>query len=154
MIMTAVMGRPREAQFIGTVTECLRLLSRGFSGRWLEIGVGTGRFAEALGLSPGIDISPSMAVKTARRGVRICGGLAEQLPFKKQVFDRMLMALTLSFLQNPEKALRESASVLRKNGKLVLGILSAESPWGRANIRKGDEGLSRSSCRCLNLTNQ
>jgi len=120
--------------------ECLRLLSGGISGRWLEIGVGTGRFAEALGVTHGIDLSPPMAVKAARRGVRVCIGRAEQLPFPERMFDGVLIALTLCFLENPEKALRECARVLRENGKLVLGTVPADSPWGRACIRKGDEG--------------
>lgn len=120
--------------------DCLHCLNIDYTGRWLEIGVGTGRFAEALGVSHGIELSLPMAIKAGRRGVRICVGRAEQLPYKKKVFDGVLMALTLCFLENPEKALRESAGVLRENGKLVLGTVPADSPWGRAYIRKGEEG--------------
>lgn len=120
--------------------ECLRLLQEDFSGRWLEVGVGTGRFAEALGVTHGIELSPPMAVKATRRGVRVCVGRAEQLPFKEQVFEGVLMALTLCFLEYPEKALRECARVLPENGKLVLGTVPGDSPWGRAYVRKGDEG--------------
>jgi ubiquinone/menaquinone biosynthesis C-methylase UbiE len=121
-------------------TKCLRHLCRDFSGRWLEVGVGTGLFAEALDITHGIDLSAPMAVKALRRGVRVCVGHAEHLPFPKQVFDGVLMALTLCFLENPEKALQECARVLRGNGKLVLGTVPADSPWGRAYIRKRDEG--------------
>jgi SAM-dependent methyltransferase len=56
------------------------------------------------------------------------------------MFDGALMALTLCFLENPEKVLQESARALRENGKLVLGTVPADSPWGRAYIRKGDQG--------------
>jgi ubiquinone/menaquinone biosynthesis C-methylase UbiE len=120
--------------------DCFRCLNIDYAGRWLEIGVGTGRFAQALGVTYGIDLSPPMAVKAVRRGVQVCIGRAEQLPSKKQVFDGVLMALNLCFLENPEKALQESFRVLRKNGKLVLGTVPADSPYGRAYIRKGDEG--------------
>jgi ubiquinone/menaquinone biosynthesis C-methylase UbiE len=120
--------------------ECLRLVCDNFSGRWLEVGVGTGRFAEALGITHGIELSPQMAVKAAQRAIRVCVGRAEQLPFPEQLFDDVLMALTLCFLENPEKALQECARVLRKNGRLILGTIPADSPWGRSYIRKGAEG--------------
>lgn len=120
--------------------ECLRLLRNDYSGRWLEVGVGAGRFAEALGVAHGVDLSPEMAHKAARRGVRVCAGRAEQLPFPGHTFDGALLALTLCFLNNPEKALRECARVLRKNGRLVIGTVPADSPWGRTYMRKGAEG--------------
>jgi SAM-dependent methyltransferase len=56
------------------------------------------------------------------------------------MFDGVLLALALCFLENPEEALRESARVLRENGKLVIGTILADSPWGRAYLRKGAEG--------------
>lgn len=37
--------------------DCLQLLCSSFSGRWLEVGAGTGRFAKALGCEYGIDLS-------------------------------------------------------------------------------------------------
>ncbi|MFO7714136.1 hypothetical protein [Desulfosarcina sp.] len=49
------------------------------------------------------------------------------------------MALMSSFLENPEKALRKCARGFPENGKLVLGAVPADSPWGRAYIRKGNE---------------
>ncbi|MDX9789027.1 MAG: class I SAM-dependent methyltransferase [Desulfobacterales bacterium] len=121
-------------------TECLSLLRGDISERWLEIGVGTGRFAEALGITHGIDISLPMTSKAVRRGVHVCIGRAEQLPYQKQVFDGVLIALTLCFLENPAKVLQESSRVLRENGTLILGTVPADSPWGRAYIRKGEEG--------------
>lgn len=111
--------------------------SGGFFGRWLEVGVGTGRFTETLGVTHGIDLSPPMAFKAPRRGVRVCVGHAEQLPFPEHVYYGVLIALTLCFLENSERVLQECACVLRENGKLVLGTVPAESPWRRTYIRKG-----------------
>ncbi len=120
--------------------ECLRLLFGNVSNPWLEVGVGTGRFAAALNIKQGMDLSLPMAVKALQRGLRVCVGRSEQLPFRSHVFDGVLMVLTLSFLENPEKALQECTRVLRQDGTLVLGIIPADSPWGRAYIRKGTEG--------------
>ncbi len=69
-----------------------------------------------------------MAVKAALRGVQVCIGRAENLPFPRHGFDGVLMALTLCFLENPEKAFQECARVLRENAKLVLGTIPADSP--------------------------
>jgi ubiquinone/menaquinone biosynthesis C-methylase UbiE len=120
--------------------DCLRCLGNDYTGLWLEVGVGTGRFAEAMGCKYGVELSLPMASKAAQRGIHVCVGSAEQLPFPKRVFDGVLLALALCFLENPECALRESARVLRENGKLVIGTIPADSPWGRAYRRKGAEG--------------
>lgn len=119
--------------------ECLRRLD-DFSGPWLEVGVGTGRFADAFGISHGVDLSPGMSIKAAGRGARVCVGRAEELPFPDQAFDGVVMALTFCFLEKPEKALGECARVLRENGGLVVGTVPADSPWGKTYIRKSAEG--------------
>lgn len=131
---------PEGSAIFHEEVECLRLLCNDFSGCWLELGVGTGRFAKAIGITHGIDLSPQMAAKAARRGVKACIGRAEQLPYSNHLFDGVLMALTLCFLENPEKAFLECARALRENGSLVLGTVPAESPWGRAYMRKGASG--------------
>ena len=48
--------------------DCLCLLCKELRGRWLEVGVGTGRFAVALGVKEGIDPSPQMADEVQRSG--------------------------------------------------------------------------------------
>jgi ubiquinone/menaquinone biosynthesis C-methylase UbiE len=118
----------------------LRLLCDGCSGRWLEVGVGTGRFAEALGISHGVDLSPPMARKASQRGVRVQVGRAEQLAFRDGAFEGVLMALTLCFLADPQAALLECRRVLRTTGRLVIGTIPADSPWGRLYRKKAADG--------------
>ena len=62
------------------------------------------------------------------------------MPFPEHIYDGVLMTLTLCFLENPEKAFRECARVLRENGQLIIGTVPADSPWGKAYIRKGAQG--------------
>ncbi len=119
--------------------DCLGLVWRDYSGRWLEVGVGTGRFAKALGIANGVDLSREMASIAARRGVSALVGRAEQLPFRSECFDGVLMALTLCFLENPEAAFMECARVLRRGGKLVVGTVPSDSPWGAAYEKKKNE---------------
>lgn len=120
--------------------DCLRCLEYDFSDRWLEVGVGTGRFAKALGCKFGIDLSLPMATRAARRGVWVFVGRGEQLPFPNHVFDGVLMAFTLCFLNRPEKVLQECARVMRPDGQLLVGTIPADSTWGRSYLRKGAEG--------------
>lgn len=96
---------PEGAEIFAEEVECLRLLQEDFSGCRLETGVGTGRFAEALGIHYGIDLSPQMASKAARRGVEVLAANSEKLPFRSQSFDGVLMALRLCFLKKPEKSI-------------------------------------------------
>jgi ubiquinone/menaquinone biosynthesis C-methylase UbiE len=120
--------------------KCLRSLSGRCHGRWLEVGVGTGRFAASLGVAEGIDLSRPMLRIAAGRGIKVCGGQAEALPFPDRSFDGILMVLTLCFVMYPMEALKECRRVLRTEGRLVLGIVPADSPWGRAYVEKASKG--------------
>jgi ubiquinone/menaquinone biosynthesis C-methylase UbiE len=123
-----------------TETACLRdLMGEGGTG-WLEVGVGTGRFAQALGVEDGIDPSAAMLEFAARRGIRTKQGSGEALPYQDASFNGVLMALTLCFVDDPRQVLRECARVLRDEGHLVVGFVPSDSPWGQHYHRKGREG--------------
>jgi hypothetical protein len=77
---------------------CLRQLGGSFTGRWLEIGVGTGRFASSLGILEGIDPSFEMLKIAAARGIQTSAGRAESLPFSDKSFDGIFLALSLCFI--------------------------------------------------------
>lgn len=110
------------------------------SGRWLEVGVGTGRFATALGIGEGVDPSPQMLGFALRRGVRGVTGTAEALPFSSACFDGVLLALTLCFVDDQEAALAECRRVLVEHGTLLVGIIPADGPWGAAYLREAERG--------------
>lgn len=131
---------PEGRAIFRTELACLLSVSPQFGGRWIEIGVGTGRFASALGIQEGIDPSAPMLEIANRRGVHVTLGTAEQIPFPENTFDGILMALTLCFVNDAETALSECRRVLRPSGKLLLGIIRSDSPWGREYIRKAGEG--------------
>ena len=111
-------------------------------GRWLEVGVGTGRFAASLRIGEGIDPSPRMLELAAKRGIRTYEGYAEALPFPDRTFDGILLAAALCFIEDPEQALRECHRVMTPDGRLILGDIPADSPWGMLYTRKGSEERS------------
>lgn len=97
----------------------------------LEIGVGTGRFALALGVKEGLEPAKGMAKIAAQRGIQVKEGIAEALPYEGESFDFLLMVTTLCFLDDIPKAFAEAHRVLRKNGHLVIGLIDKNSPLGR-----------------------
>ena len=66
----------------------------------LEIGVGTGRFAEALKIRYGVDPAPKMLELARPRGIDTVLGYAEKLPFHNDTFDSVFMITTLCFVQD------------------------------------------------------
>jgi len=105
-------------------------------GNGLEIGVGTGRFAAALGISTGIDPSKNMIKIARKRGVDARFGFGERLSFKDSVFDYVLIIITLCFTKNPRQVLKEAKRVLKRNGKIVIGIVDKDSFLGRFYRKK------------------
>ncbi|MBN1160803.1 MAG: class I SAM-dependent methyltransferase [Dehalococcoidales bacterium] len=107
---------------------------------WLEIGVGSGRFAQALGIDTGIDPSNEL-IKIARsRGINASIGRGEELTFNDESYGTVFLIVTLCFLDSPLEALKEANRILMPGGKLVLGLVLKESPWGKLYQQKKDEG--------------
>ena len=63
------------------------------TGRGLEIGVGSGRFAAPLGVQVGIDPSRAMLDRARARGIEVLEGIAEDLPFADDSFDHALVVV-------------------------------------------------------------
>ena len=105
-------------------------------GKGLEIGVGTGRFAAPLGIKYGIDPSKRMLEIAKKRGVDVRLGYGEKLPFKNSTFDYVAIIITLCFVRDPVRVLSEARRVLRKNGKIIIGIIDKESFLGKFYQRK------------------
>jgi SAM-dependent methyltransferase len=131
----------REGKAIFEIEKnCLRTLIQTFTGLWLEVGVGSGRFATSLGISGGVDPSIEMLIIAARRGVQVLLGIGEDLPYRAATFDGVLLVTTLCFLIDPKRTLLECRRVLRAGGTLAIGIIPADSPWGQWYRAKGREG--------------
>ncbi|MHB1131497.1 MAG: methyltransferase domain-containing protein [Chloroflexota bacterium] len=109
----------------------LRPLLEGLSHPWLEIGVGSGRFAADLRLDVGIDpVEPPLAL-AARRGLTVVQALGEALPFPPASFGAVLFITSLCFIADQRQALREARRALASGGRVVLGLIPGEGPWGR-----------------------
>jgi len=112
-----------------------------WSGRGLEIGVGTARFAAPLGIAVGLDPSPRMLARAASRGTHAIAGTAEALPFAPHTFDHALVVTTICFVDSPTAMLTEAHRVLRPGGALVIGFIDRDSPLGLHYERHRSESV-------------
>ena len=107
---------------------------------WIEIGIGSGRFAQALGIDVGLDPSSGLLKIARNRGARVLLGRGEEAPFKDGSFGAIFFIVTLCFVDSPERILSEAARLLKSQGKVVLGLVLKESPWGQLYQREKETG--------------
>jgi SAM-dependent methyltransferase len=107
---------------------------------WLEIGVGSGRFAQALGIETGIDPSIKLIRMARRRGIKAFRGRGEQEFYAQETLGTVFLIVTLCFLDYPLDVLKEIARILAPDGKLAMGMVLKESPWGRFYEKKKHQG--------------
>lgn len=112
---------------------------RPATDRSLAIGVGSGRFAEPLGISHGLDPAPEMLTLAIQRGRVGVQGVGERLPFDSNTFGLALMVTTVCFLDDRVSAFTEAARVLKPEGQLLLGFIDRESPVGQQYEETKDE---------------
>ena len=113
----------------------------------LEVGVGAGHFAAPLKIPFGVEPSQKMRRLALSRGITVCGGQGELLPFSSNAFDAVLMVTTVCFLDDPLKTLREIRRVLCWQGAVVIGFIDKESELGREYTQKKSENPFYRSAR-------
>ena len=109
----------------------LRPLLEGLPHPWLEVGVGSSRFASALGVEVGIDPAVGALALALSRDIQVAAARGEALPLRVATFGAVLFVVTLCFVGDLLAALREARRVLQPGGGLVLGLVLAEGPWGQ-----------------------
>lgn len=107
---------------------------------WLEIGVGSGRFAQALGIETGLDPSIRLLDMARNRGIDVFLARGENTPLGDEAFGAVFIIVTLCFVDSPLKVLTEANRLLGRGGRIVLGLVLRESPWGQCYQLKKSEG--------------
>ena len=111
------------------------------SGCGVEIGVGTGRFAEPLGIEIGVDPSKRMKEIARKRGIKVLDGVAEELPLNDAGFDFVLMVTTICFVDDINKTLQEAHRVLAPGGCLIVGFVDSNSLVGKTYLDRKNESV-------------
>ena len=109
---------------------CLKPLIEDCLPPVLEVGVGTGRFAQRFPEAIGIDPALNALRYAQRRGVGVSQATGEMLPFRNETFGTIFIVLTLCFVQNPLAVLSEAKRVLKREGSIVIGFIHKDSSWG------------------------
>ena len=93
----------------------------------IEIGVGTGRFAQALNIKHGVEPAENMAKIAEQRGIEVIRAVGEDLPIETGSFDFALMVTTVCFLSDIPKAFSEINRILKSQGHIILAIIDKSS---------------------------
>jgi ubiquinone/menaquinone biosynthesis C-methylase UbiE len=113
-------------------------------GTGLEVGAGTGRFAESLGIKYGLEPAKHMREMARSRGINVVDGLAECLPFTDSEFDFILMVTVVCFLDDVRKAFAEARRVLKEGGVFLVAFIDRDSPLGQLyNVHKDENEFYR-----------
>jgi ubiquinone/menaquinone biosynthesis C-methylase UbiE len=131
---------PEGRVLFAVEVKAIKLLMKDLERPFLEIGVGTGRFADEIGIEFGIDPSSNVLEIAKMRGITTKKAKGENLPFADGSFGAVFILFTLCFTENPEKVLSEAKRVLKIDGDLIVGIINRESPWGQLYLKKKAEG--------------
>ncbi|MDD1701351.1 MAG: class I SAM-dependent methyltransferase [Methanoregula sp.] len=110
------------------------------TGRSLEIGTGSGRFAAALGIVHGVDPSFPLLTLARQREIRAVQGRVECLPYRSGSFDSVLMMAVICFISRPGPAFSEVYRVLLPGGILVLGFFERDGAIGLRARRQDPPG--------------
>ncbi len=97
----------------------------------LEVGVGSGLFAEALKIKTGIDPSNAMCEAARGRGIEVVQGVGENLPFGDGQFEVVLLTTAICFLDDLEQTFKEIYRVLGVDGRVVVAFVDKASPLGQ-----------------------
>jgi len=99
-------------------------------GKGIEIGAGTGRFSQPLGISLAVEPSDAMRSLALTRGVNVIAGTAEALPIDDGLYDFALLVTTVCFLDAPELAFKEVYRILKPEGLIIVGLIDKNSILG------------------------
>ncbi|MDX2478127.1 MAG: class I SAM-dependent methyltransferase [Gammaproteobacteria bacterium] len=100
-------------------------------GDGLEIGAGTGRFTQPLGISLGVEPSEAMRSLALSRGANTVAGTAESLPVVDATYEYAVLVTTVCFLDEPELAFKEVYRVLKAEGLIIVGLIDKDSKLGK-----------------------
>lgn len=120
------------------IREQMSKLPENISGA--EVGVGTGQFANRLGIIEGIEPVKEMRQKAVRRGIETMEAFAEKLPYHDLHYD-FLLYVTICYLKDPKAAFREAFRVLKDGGAILIGFIDRDRPIGQEYLERRPESI-------------
>ena len=93
--------------------------------RGIEVGLGTGRFSEPLGIKEGIEPSGEMGKIAMKLGIEVRKEVAERLPYSVLQFDFVLL-VTICHLNEIKEAFAQAHRVLKHGGSIIIGFIDKD----------------------------
>ena len=107
----------------------------------IEIGIGTGIFAEPLGIKEGIDPSEAMRQKAEQKGLKVFDAVAEKLPYPDASVNGVVMITSVCFVDDIYQSFKEAYRVLKNNGFIILGFVDKDSPVGKEYLKYKEQSM-------------
>lgn len=104
----------------------------------IEIGLGSGRFAKALGIKEGVEPSEGMRQLALERGIEVMDAKAEKLPYRDLHFDFVLF-VTICFLADFKEAMKEAKRVLKPGGSVIVSFIDKEGRIGSSYEKRKNQ---------------
>ena len=117
--------------FKSEIAALKELIPVGDNVRGIEVGLGTGRFAKALGIKEGIEPAENMRVLAERKRISVMNAVAEHLPYKSLQYDFVLMNFCICYFDDLLQAFKEANRVLKRSGCFIVGFIDKNSRIGK-----------------------
>ena len=101
----------------------------------IEVGIGAGHLAKAIGIREGVEPSDLLRGEAIKKGLEVTSGRAEDLPYKDLKFDFVIIGTAMHYFDDINSAFSEAFRVLKHNGILLLGYIDAEGQMGKNHIQ-------------------
>lgn len=108
------------------------------TGLGVEVGVGTGRFSIPFGIRIGIEPSGKMAQIAKARRIAVCLAVGEELPFRDNQFDFVLLVTVVCFVRDVAQLLHEVRRVIKVGGTVIIGFIDKDSALGQSYETRKD----------------
>lgn len=107
----------------------------------IEVGIGSGIFAQPLGIREGVEPSAAMRKRAQKRNLTVIDAVAENLPCPDKSKSAVLMVTTICFVDDIYASFREVHRVLKDEGFFIIGFVDKDSPIGKVYLRQKDKSV-------------
>jgi len=97
-------------------------ISNYLQGKTLDIGCGIGDFLSYRNNTIGVDINKETVNWCRDKGLEAFIMNEDKIPFEDNTFDSVIMDNVLEHISEPKPLMEEIIRVMKKNGKLMIGV--------------------------------